>query len=240
MHKLIICGTPIGNLEDVSIRQIKTIFETSIVLAEDTRSYHKLKGLLKEKFLGMFKSLGVNVNQDVKQKVYSYREQNHNRALPEILEHIKTSDLVLVADAGMPAISDPGWKLIHELIERGIEIDIIPGATALTSALLLSGLPTDRFTFVGFLPRKRKKIQELINPFLELQNTVIFYESPFRIKKSINTLKELFSANTQVSLIGEITKKFQSVYRGTLGDIEEEIGSHDLRGEWVGCLRSSK
>ncbi|MDQ7020997.1 MAG: ribosomal RNA small subunit methyltransferase I [Candidatus Dojkabacteria bacterium] len=179
--KLTILGTPIGNLEDVTIRGLRTIFESKIILAEDTRSYSRLKGLIKQRFLETLKTLEIAYDTD--QMVTSYRDQNHDRVIERILDILRSGEEVtLVSDAGMPGISDPGFKLIRSVIEAGFEVDVIPSTTAIAPALILSGLPTDRFTFLGFLPKQKGKAIKLIEKDIE-ERTVVFYESPFRIKK---------------------------------------------------------
>lgn len=150
MSKLYLVGTSIGNLEDVSIRSLKAIFESKYILAEDTRVFSRYKGLLKERHGDIISSLGVN--QELEQKIYSYRDQNHSKVINQILQVLKKdNDIFLLSDSGMPGISDPGWKLIDKVIQNGYEVDTIPGPTALVSALLLSGLSTDRFTFLEIL-----------------------------------------------------------------------------------------
>ncbi|MDQ6984816.1 MAG: 16S rRNA (cytidine(1402)-2'-O)-methyltransferase [Candidatus Dojkabacteria bacterium] len=232
--KLTILGTPIGNLEDVTIRGLRTIFESKIILAEDTRSYSRLKGLIKQRFLETLKTLEIAYDTD--QMVTSYRDQNHDRVIERILDILRSGEEVtLVSDAGMPGISDPGFKLIRSVIEAGFEVDVIPSTTAIAPALILSGLPTDRFTFLGFLPKQKGKAIKLIEKDIE-ERTVVFYESPFRIKKVIDNIFESYP-EIDVALVGEITKKFQSTYRGKIADVKAAIKDKKFKGEWVICLR---
>lgn len=237
MGKLIILGTTLGNLEDTSIRALRAIFESPVILAEDTRVYTKYKGLLKQRYLDTLISLGIS--HDTEQKVSSYRDQSHQKTLPHILELLKEKDVVLTSDAGMPAISDPGWLLIEDVLKEGYEIDVIPGPTAISTSLVLSGLPTDRFTFLGFPPRKRGKLQKFITPFLELETTIVLYESPYRVEKTVQFISEIKNTeNLQVSLVSEITKKHQKVINGSIDEVKNKIKDKKLKGEWVILLRN--
>ncbi|MCA9381505.1 16S rRNA (cytidine(1402)-2'-O)-methyltransferase [Candidatus Dojkabacteria bacterium] len=235
MGKLIILGTTIGNVEDISIRALRHIFESPIVLAEDTRVFIKFKTILKDRYLETLKSL--NINSETNQNIYSYREQNHDRVVKDILNQLNDQDVVIVTDAGMPGISDPGFKLIRDVIEAGFEIDVVPGPTAATSALVLSGLPTDYYAFVGFLPRKKSKIQKLIDNYNLEQTSLIFYESPFRVIKSLEILQDLYGEDLNVSAVGEITKKFQRVERGRVIEVLEKFRKQAPKGEWVIVFR---
>ncbi|MCA9386836.1 16S rRNA (cytidine(1402)-2'-O)-methyltransferase [Candidatus Dojkabacteria bacterium] len=235
MGKLIILGTTIGNVEDISIRALRHIFESQVVLAEDTRVFIKFKNILKDRYLDTLESLEINI--DTKQNIHSYREQNHDRVVKDILEQLKDEDVAIATDAGMPGISDPGFKLIRDVIEAGFEIDVVPGPTAVTSAFVLSGLPTDYYSFVGFLPRKKSKIQKLLDNYNLEQTSLIVYESPFRVIKSLEILKELYGDDLSVSAVGEITKKFQRVERGKVAEVISNFRKQAPKGEWVIVIR---
>lgn len=245
MSKLILIATPIGNIEDISIRAMRSVFEIDIVLAEDTRQFGKLKGILKEKYSKLFEELNITENR--KQRIFSYREQNHSRVVNAIKDRLREDLTVgLFTDAGMPGISDPGYQLIHDVLDSGFEIDVIPGPTAVSSALVLSGLPTDRYSFLGFLPRKDIKAKKLINEFLNDDTTVVIFESPFRIIKTVGLILDLNNSeerednrNIQVAAVNDITKKFQAVYRGTPETVLNELKNIKVQGEWVICLRNN-
>jgi 16S rRNA (cytidine1402-2'-O)-methyltransferase len=238
-------GLPIGNIEDTSLRVLRSLFTFDIILAEDTRELIKFKNILKDRFENIIKELKIELNHE--QRIFSYRDQNHDRAMNGILQQIETGKTVaLVSDSGMPAISDPGWKLIDEIIRHGLEIDVIPGPTALITSLVQSGMPTDRFAFIGFLPRKTSKIVKLLTQYLAIDQTVILYESPFRIISTLETIqehkKEIFEeGDITVSASSELTKLHQYTYRGNVEEVLEQLKlQKGLKGEWVVCLRNSK
>lgn len=230
MGKLTLVGTSIGNVEDISIRAIKAILESEVILAEDTRVIKKLQLILKQRYLETLNTLGVKFSE---QKVLSYREQNHEQVLPQILLELEQeSNIILTTDAGMPSISDPGYKLVKTVIELGHQVDVIPGPTAVSSALAVSGLPTDKFTFIGFLPRKRKKIIDTIDPYINLSNTLVIYESPYRVKKTLEIVREKYGNILQIAAVKDLTKKFQQVYRGDVDEVIKHL-PEQLKGEWV-------
>lgn len=231
MPKLILCATPLGNIEDISIRGLRTIFESDYVYAEDTRSFFKLKSILKERFATFITQLGINEN--TRQHVDSYREENHKKATPEIIKILKEHDVVLVSDAGIPAISDPGFRLIEEVYKAGFEVDVIPGGTAVDSALVLSGLPTDKFTFLGFLPREKGKIKKIIEAsFNDYVSSLVIYESPYRVLKTLEIIKEI-NPDLKVAAVNDITKKFQKVVRGDINEVISRLKKLKIVGEWV-------
>lgn len=239
-NKLFIVGTSLGNIEDISIRAFRFIFETPVILAEDTRVFIKMKNILLERYSEVLQQL--NIDTSFHQQIISYREQNHAKIANKVFELLEISNVALFSDAGMPGISDPGYRLIEEVYNHGFEVDSIPGATAVTTALVLSGLPTDRFTFLGFLPRKKNKLLNLIFPNLELDNTVIFYESPFRLIKVLEIISEYAKENNvkvSCSACSEITKKFQKVVRGEVSEVISQLQKNGVKGEWTVCLRSN-
>jgi 16S rRNA (cytidine1402-2'-O)-methyltransferase len=236
-NKLNIVGTSLGNIEDITIRAFRYIFESDVILAEDTRVFLKMKSILKERYSETLATLKIDITkfQDIK----SYREQNHDRIISWVIEKLQNENIIisLFSDAGMPAISDPGYELIRDVVVSGFEIDVIPSGTADVSALILSGLPTDRYTFIGFLPRKPSKIEDLLNSFLNDNSTLIVYESPFRVVKTLEVIKARLGDDIIVAAVSEITKKFQNVTRGKIGEVIEQLKTHSLKGEWVICLR---
>jgi 16S rRNA (cytidine1402-2'-O)-methyltransferase len=222
--KLFICGTPIGNLEDVSFRLLSTLREADLIFAEDTRTIRKLLS-----------------RYDIKKKdIISYH--GHTRPgrisyMVSLLDEGKTA--ALVSESGMPAIQDPGYRLIGKCIDRDIEITVVPGPSAALSALVLSGLPTDSFLFIGFLPRKKEKRRKKIEELSNLYHTLIIYESPRRIEKLLEELIPVFGKR-RAALIREITKIHEESIRGGLDKILEAVKSKEIRGEIVLVVEGSR
>lgn len=227
MSKLYIVPTPIGNLDDITLRAIKTLEAADYILAEDTRTTSFL-----------LKHLGID------KKLYSHHKFNEHATAASVAEAIGEGRTVaLVSDAGTPGISDPGFLLVRTCVEAGIEVETLPGATALIPALVQSGFPCDRFCFEGFLPQKKgrtKRLQELA----EEQRSIIFYESPFRVVKCLEQLAEVFGAERKVSVSRELTKKFEQTVRGTIAEVLEHFRAHEPKGEFVivvaGCPKPEK
>ena len=227
MSKLYIVPTPIGNLDDITLRAIKTLEAADYILAEDTRTTSFL-----------LKHLGIE------KKLYSHHKFNEHATAASVAEAIGEGRTVaLVSDAGTPGISDPGFLLVRTCVEAGIEVETLPGATALIPALVQSGFPCDRFCFEGFLPQKKgrtKRLQELA----EEQRSIIFYESPFRVVKCLEQLAEVFGAERKVSVSRELTKKFEQTVRGTTAEVLEHFRTHEPKGEFVivvaGCPKPEK
>ena len=227
MSKLYIVPTPIGNLDDITLRAIKTLEAADYILAEDTRTTSFL-----------LKHLGIE------KKLYSHHKFNEHATVASVAEAIGEGRTVaLVSDAGTPGISDPGFLLVRTCVEAGIEVETLPGATALIPALVQSGFPCDRFCFEGFLPQKKgrtKRLQELA----EEQRSIIFYESPFRVVKCLEQLAEVFGAERKVSVSRELTKKFEQTVRGTITEVLEHFRAHEPKGEFVivvaGCPKPEK
>ncbi|HOF79043.1 MAG TPA: 16S rRNA (cytidine(1402)-2'-O)-methyltransferase, partial [Candidatus Dojkabacteria bacterium] len=187
--KLYVVATPIGNLEDITFRAIDTLKKVTFVLAEDTRESYKLFN-----------------RYDIKTQLISYRDQNHEKMLGKILEKLDMGlDLALISDCGTPLISDPGFKLIRELRERKYDVVSIPGPSALTSALSISGLVTDRFAFLGFLPKSDIKRKKLLQEYVNIEGSLIFYESPKRLIKLLDMLKNVFGEK-KVGIAKDISK----------------------------------
>ena len=227
MSKLYIVPTPIGNLDDITLRAIKTLEAADYILAEDTRTTSFL-----------LKHLGIE------KKLYSHHKFNEHATAASVAEAIGEGRTVaLVSDAGTPGISDPGFLLVRTCVEAGIEVETLPGATALIPALVQSGFPCDRFCFEGFLPQKKgrtKRLQELA----EEQRSIIFYESPFRVVKCLVHLAEVFGEERKVSVSRELTKKFEQTVRGTIAEVLEHFREHEPKGEFVivvaGCPKPEK
>lgn len=238
MNKLYILGTPLGNLEDVSLRSLRFIFESDVILAEDTRVFTRFKGLLKQRYFEVLETL--KIDKDKKQQILSYREQNHDRVFPQILNLLNENLVIsLVSDAGMPAISDPGFRLIKEILDNNFEVDVIPGPTSVDSALVLSGLPTDKFVFLGFLPRKPGKIKKIIEEYLDKNITLVVLESPFRVVKLLHEIATNFGEDIEVAACNDITKKFQKVIRGNIVEVIKELKKSGVKGEWSVVLKFS-
>jgi len=213
---LYIVSLPLGNLEDITLRALRTLSEVDAILAEDTREIAKFLTL---------KSLP-------RKKLISYRDQNHDRVVKEIAERIEQGEnLALVSDRGTPTISDPGYKLVRDLTSLGITVVTIPGPVAAMAALSISGLPTDRFVFLGFLPRSRGKQRKILGEFATLPATFIIYESPFRIVSLLRVIAEL--GNVDVALARELTKMNEEVIRGKVLDVIDLLKDKKLKGEWV-------
>ena len=227
MSKLYIVPTPIGNLDDITLRAIKTLEAADYILAEDTRTTSFL-----------LKHLGIE------KKLYSHHKFNEHATAASVAEAIGEGRTVaLVSDAGTPGISDPGFLLVRTCVEAGIEVETLPGATALIPALVQSGFPCDRFCFEGFHPQKKgrtKRLQELA----EEQRSIIFYESPFRVVKCLEQLAEVFGEERKVSVSRELTKKFEQTVRGTIAAVLEHFREHEPKGEFVivvaGCPKPEK
>ena len=209
-------ATPIGNLEDITLRALRTLRECDVVAAEDTRRTGQL-----------LKHFGIS------KPLLSYFQFNEARRSEEILERLRRGErIALVTDAGSPAISDPGERVVRAAIAAGFRVEPVPGPSALIAALTASGLPTNEFHFIGFLPHKsgqrRKKLEQVRN----VEGTLVLYESPYRIEKLLNELHEVFS-DGRVVLARELTKKFEEFLRGTAGELLEVLQKRSLKGEFV-------
>ena len=217
--KLFIVPTPIGNLDDITYRAIETLKNVDLVLAEDTR---------KSKIL--FKKHAITTS------LKSYHINNEHRVVNlYVASLVDGKKIALVSDAGTPSISDPGFLLIRESIKKNIEIICLPGATALIPALVMSGLPSERFVFEGFLPKKKGRDSRLKELAIE-KRTVILYESPQRVRKTLEDLKEFFSSDRRISLSREISKIYEETYRGTIEDAIAHFSNKNPKGEFVICI----
>ena len=222
MGKLFIVPTPIGNLEDITLRAIRVLKEADLVLSEDTRQTGKL---LK--------------HYDIDTPQRSFHQHNEHKILSVAIDQIKTHNSVaLVSDAGTPGISDPGFLLVRECISNNIEVECLPGATALIPALVESGFPCDNFYFIGFLPVKKGRKKRLDEIKL-MDKTVVLYESPHKIQKTIRELKEILEGNRRICISREISKIHHETMRGTLNEIDTIVQSRKLKGEIVIAIAGS-
>ena len=218
--KLYVVATPIGNLSDITFRAVDILKKVPFILAEDTRESKKL--------LERYK---------IETQLVSYRDENHKKVLEKILEKLNMGlDLALISDAGTPLISDPGYKLVKHLRENDFEVISIPGATALTSALSVSGLPTDRFVFFGFLPKSKSRREKIIAEYKDLHNTLVFYESPKRLTAFLETIKNLLG-DVKMFLAKDISKLREEYFYGTVSEIENVLNERNFEenphGEFV-------
>ncbi len=214
--KLYLVPTPIGNLKDMTFRAIETLNDSDLILAEDTRN----SGILLKHY-------------EISTPMRSYHAHNEHKVTEEIIQQIKEGRTYsLITDAGSPGISDPGYLLAKACVENGIEVMALPGATAFVPALTVSGLISNEFVFVGFLPVKKGR-QTKLNELKEEKRTLIFYESPHKITRTLKDLAEAFGAERKASLSREITKKFEETIRGTLEEIHKISEERNLKGEMV-------
>jgi len=223
MSKLFLVPTPIGNLEDITLRAIRILKESDLILAEDTRTSGKL-----------LKHLDVNTHMQ------SFHMHNEHKMLDRIIEKLKMgSQIAMISDAGTPGISDPGFLLVRACVENGIPTECLPGATALIPALVQSGFPTDRFIFEGFLPPKKGRQTRLLS-WAEETKTIVFYESPHKIAKTLLQLQEFVGGDRKLSVSREISKKFEETVRGTVDELIVHFGEKAPKGEFVVILEGKK
>lgn len=216
MAKLYIVPTPIGNLDDITLRAVNVLRDVDFILAEDTRTTSFL-----------LKHLGIE------KKLYSHHKFNEHATVKMVAESIAAGrNAALVSDAGTPGISDPGFLLVRTCVEAGIEVETLPGATALVPALVQSGFPCDRFCFEGFLPQKKGRAKQLQSLAAE-ERTMIFYESPYRVVKCLEQFAGVFGPERRVSVSRELTKKFEQTVRGTVAEVLEHFRTTDPKGEFV-------
>jgi len=211
---LYICGTPIGNLEDITLRAIKILKDVKFIAAEDTRHTKKLLD-----------------RYQINTKVTSYYEYNKFKKAPYLVEILKNGqDIALVSDAGMPGISDPGYVLINLALKNNIKLIPVPGVSALITALVVSGLPTDKFVFEGFLPRKIKERKKYFKSIENEERTIVFYETPHRLKKALKDMLEILG-DRKIVIARELTKKYEEIIRGNLIQVLSEINTKEIKGE---------
>ena len=214
--KLILVPTPIGNLEDITLRAVSVLKEVEIILAEDTRVSSKL-----------LNHLGID------KKMWPHHKYNEHHSVGSLLSKLKEgNNIAMISDAGTPGISDPGFLLTRACVENDIEVECLPGATALIPALAVSGLPTDRFVFEGFLPQKKGRQKRLLQ-LTEETRTMVFYESPFRLVKSLGQFSEFFGTDRKACVCRELSKMFEEIKRGSLEELHQYYNENQPKGEIV-------
>lgn len=208
--------TPIGNLEDMTYRAVKVLKGSDFILAEDTRT-----------------SAFLLKHYNIETKMFSHHKFNEHQNIQQVVERILAgANAALISDAGTPAISDPGFLIVRACVEAGIRIECLPGATAFVPALVMSGLPNDRFCFEGFLPQKKGR-QTRLKELEEEKRTMVFYESPYRVIKTLSQFAEYFGADRQATISREISKIYEETLRGTLSELIEHFTNERPRGEFV-------
>ena len=223
MSKLFLVPTPIGNLEDITFRSIRILNEVDLILAEDTRTSGKL--------LRHF---------DIKPPMQSFHMYNEHKVLDKMVDKLKVGiKIALISDAGTPGISDPGFLLVRACLEEGIETECLPGATALIPAIVQSGFPTDRFIFEGFLPPKKGR-QTRFKQWSEETRTIVFYESPHKIVKTLSQLQEFVGGDRRLSVSRELSKKFEETVRGKVNELVLHFTNKAPKGEFVIVLEGKK
>ncbi len=212
MPALYVIATPIGNLEDISLRALRLLREVKLIAAEDTRTTRRLL-----------------TAYDIKTPLTSYHEHSKRAKLDYILDYLEKEDLALVSEAGMPGLSDPGYELIVSAIERGISVVPVPGASAVITALVVSGLPTDQFVYVGFLPRRKGQRQRLLNSIAEERRTIVAFETRHRLTEVLNEIEEILG-DRRLCVCRELTKVHEEIFRGRMSQAREHFA--EPRGEF--------
>lgn len=220
---LYIVPTPVGNLDDMTIRAVNTLKEVDLILAEDTRT----SSVLLKHF-------------DIHTPMQSHHKYNEHSTVSHLTERLEAGEnIALISDAGTPGISDPGFMLVRECRKSGVEVTVLPGATAFVPALVGSGLPCDRFVFEGFLPLKKGRATRLAQ-LAEESRTVIIYESPVRLPRTLRQLAEAFGEDREACVAREISKKFETFHSGTLKDLSEYFSANTPRGEIVIVIKGKE
>ena len=216
MSKLFIVSTPIGNLGDITLRSIEVLKSADLILAEDTRT-----------------SLKLLKHYNIKTAVESFHMHNEHKKLEYIINKLKNNvEIALISDAGTPGISDPGFLLVRECVKHEVDVECLPGPTAFVPALVCSGLPTDRFSFEGFLPVKKGRTKRL-KQIAEEKKTMVFYESPHRLLKTLNDFSNYFNDESSISVSRELTKLFEETFRGTIKESIKYFEKNKPKGEFV-------
>jgi 16S rRNA (cytidine1402-2'-O)-methyltransferase len=216
MAKLYIVPTPVGNLEDITLRALRVLKEADCILAEDTRT----SGILLKHY-------------DIKAKLQPHHKFNEHKTIESIAQRIKGGEnIALISDAGTPGISDPGFLLSRQCAKEGVEVECLPGATAFVPAIVASGLPCDRFCFEGFLPQKKGRVSRLTELSTE-ERTIIFYESPYRIVKLLTQISEIFGNERECAVCREISKLHEEIVRGSVKEVLAHFSTHEPKGEFV-------
>lgn len=222
MGKLYVVSTPIGNLTDMTFRAVEVLKKVKLIAAEDTRQTRKLLS-----------------HYQIETLMTAYHEHNELTKIKKIIDVLKLGDVALVSDAGTPGIADPGYKLICEVIENGFRVIPIPGANAAVSALVVSGLPTDSYVFLGFLPKKKSARKQALKEVEGLKKSLIIYESPFRIEKLLREIQAVLG-NRRVVIARELTKKFEEVIRGDAESLKKYLKKNKVAGEVVMVVEGKK
>jgi 16S rRNA (cytidine1402-2'-O)-methyltransferase len=220
---LFLIPTPIGNLGDITLRALDTLKNVDTILAEDTRT----SGFLLKHF-------------EISKSLQSFHIFNEHKTLAGLIDRMKRGEVMaLISDAGTPGISDPGFLLVREALKAGLKIDCLPGATALIPALVKSGFPTDRFVFEGFLPHKKGR-QTLLKKLAEEERTIVLYESPHRLVKTLEQVKEFFGHDRNVSVSRELTKMHEETFTGNLQEVLQHFSAKEVKGEIVLVIDGKK
>ena len=223
MGKLFVVPTPVGNLEDMTFRAVRVLKEVDLILAEDTRT----SSVLLKHF-------------EIKKPMMSHHKFNEHKTIEGVVARLEAGEnIALISDAGTPGISDPGFLVVRECVRHGIEVQCLPGATAFVPARGSSGLPNDRFCFEGFLPQKKGRMTRLLTLQSEVR-TMIFYESPYRLVKTLTQFSEYFGAEREVAVCREISKLHEECVRGTLSEVIEHFKANEPRGEIVVILKGKE
>ncbi len=213
MGKLYIVPTPIGNLEDITFRAVRVLKEADIILTEDSRTSAKLFS-----------------HYEISNKIVAYHQHNEHKIFKSVIKQIEDKKAALITDAGTPGISDPGFLLIRECLKTNIEVECLPGATAFVPALVNSGIPCDRFVFEGFIPAKKGR-QTRLNEIKEEEKTIVFYESPHRLIKTLKDFISVFGEQRLISVSRELTKVYEENKRGNIKDVLEYFENSNIKGE---------
>ena len=215
--------TPIGNLEDMTLRGIRLLKEVDLILAEDTRT-----------------SLKILNHYEIKTSMQSFHMHNEHKKVAQVIQEVlRGKTIALISDAGTPGISDPGYLLVHEALKQGVKVECLPGPTALIPALVQSGLPSDRFVFEGFLPPKKGR-QGRLKQMAEESRTTVFYESPHKIIKTLGQMLPYFGPQRKLAVVRELSKKFESNFRGSLEEAVHFFEEHPPKGEFVIVVEGTK
>ena len=215
--------TPLGNLEDMTLRGIRLLKEVDLILAEDTRTSQKLLN-----------------HYEIKTSMQSFHMHNEHKKVAQVIQEVlKGKTIALISDAGTPGISDPGYLLVHEALKEGVKVECLPGPTALIPALVQSGLPSDRFVFEGFLPPKKGR-QGRLKQIAEESRTTVFYESPHKIVKTLGQMLPYFGSERKLAVVRELSKKFESNFRGSVEEALHFFEEHPPKGEFVIVVEGTK
>lgn len=229
MGTLYIVATPIGNMSDISLRAVKTLLSSQVIACEDTRR----AGLLLQKVRELVPGF-----PETKQRLISYYDQVEQQKTPEILLLLAQGiDVALISDAGTPLVSDPGFRVVREAVLNGFKVESLPGPSAVITALTVSGLPTDKFFFIGYLPKKeghRKELLESLKNLIgQLKTTIIFFEAPHRIKGTLDELADAYGKDKHIVVARELTKIYEDVQRGSIEEISHHFRKAEPKGEFV-------